>query len=392
MIRPRALTWVACFLYASVLLAGVAMAGMGVCPSDGRLLGFVGVLAALCALELAESRRTATRVTAIAGLVARAVLFALATALDCQGNAKVLFALLPLMVYFTLGRRTAFGFAALGLIALGALVLARPPLRHDPESVSDLLMFAIGVVFALAIAVIAEREQAGRRRAEVLLTELSDAHARLREYADQAASLAAVAERRRMARDIHDTVGHHLVVTAIQLEKSAAYRPLDPAIADQALTDGRDSARLALQEVRRALETVRNDPEFTLRTALTALVDRLDDPEFTVRLDLMGAEQRIREPARLALYFAAQEALTNARRHSGASAVTVRADLADSPVTLEITDNGGGFAPGSIAGHGLAGMRERLDLVGGTVEITSGPTGTRVVATVPEAMQLESVR
>ncbi|WP_433684244.1 sensor histidine kinase [Nocardia sp. CA-119907] len=87
-----------------------------------------------------------------------------------------------------------------------------------------------------------------------------------------------------------------------------------------------------------------------------------------------------------------QEALTNARRHSGATAVTVRVDLADSPVTLEITDNGGGFAPGSTTGQGLAGMRERLDLVGGTVEITSGPTGTRVVATVPEAMHLESAR
>ncbi|MFX0580749.1 sensor histidine kinase [Nocardia nepalensis] len=383
MIRPRALTWVACFLYASVLLAGVAMAGMGVCPIDAGLLGFVGVLAVLCGLEFVESRRTATRVTAVAGLLARAVLFALATALDCQGNAKVLFALLPLMAYCTLGRRIAFGIAALGLITLAGLVLVRPTLRHDPESVSDLLMFAIGVVFALAIAVIAEREEAGRRRAEMLFTELSDAHARLREYADQAAALAAVAERRRMARDIHDTVGHHLVVTAIQLEKSAAYRTLDPAVADQALTDGRDSAGLALQEVRRALESRRTDTEFALRTALTTLVDRLDEPEFTVRLDLIGAEQHIREPARLALYFAAQEALTNARRHSGATAVTVRADLANPTATLEITDNGGGFAPGSTTGHGLTGMRERLDLVGGIVEITTGPTGTRLVALVP---------
>ncbi|MFG1770014.1 sensor histidine kinase [Nocardia salmonicida] len=385
--RPRALTWVACFLYVSVLVAGLAVASTG--PVDPvRSSAFAGVLVLAGGLEIAAGRFTPSTTLAIAGLVVRAVLYTVITVLDSSGNAKVLFVLLPLTAYFTVGHRVAYALAGSGLLLAGIIVLGRPALRADPEALSDLLMFTIGVVFALAIAVIAEREETGRRRAESLLTELSDAHARLREYADQAVSLATVAERTRVARDIHDSVGHHLVVTAIQLEKSAAYRPLDPDVADRALAEGRHCTRLALDEVRRAVGTLRaDDTQFTLATALRALATRLDDTGFAVSLDLTGTEDTVGEPVRLALYLAAQEALTNARRHSGATAVAVRVDLTASTGVLDIADNGTGFAPGATEGQGLSGMRERLDLVGGQVRITSGPDGTRLLATIPVAGQ-----
>ncbi|MFD3744095.1 sensor histidine kinase [Nocardia sp. NPDC058633] len=401
MYRPRALTWVACFLYVSVLIAGLAVASTA--PIDpARLSGFACALVVAGALEITEGRCTRpwgtavplassvmplgrrTRADALAGLVLRAALYTVITALDSSGNAKVLFVLLPLTAYFTVGHRVAYALAGGGLLLAATLVIGRPAFRDDPEALSDLLMLTIGVVFALAIAVIAEREQAGRRRAESLLIELSDAHARLREYADQAVSLATVAERTRMARDIHDTVGHHLVVTAIQLEKSVAYRPLDTDTADRALAEGRNSARLALDEVRRAVGTLRADhAEFTLATSLHALAARLDDPGFAVTLDLTGTEDTVREPVRLALYLAAQEALTNARRHSGATSVVVRVDLTDITGVLDITDNGTGFAPGTVEGQGLTGMRQRLDTLGGDVRITSSPRGTRLLATIP---------
>ncbi|MEU4705468.1 sensor histidine kinase [Nocardia salmonicida] len=383
--RPRALTWVACFLYVSVLVAGLAVASTG--PVDAaRSSAFAGVLVLAGGLEIAAGRFTRSTTLAIAGLVVRAVLYTVITVLDSSGNAKVLFVLLPLTAYFTVGHRVAYALAGSGLLLAGIIVLGRPALRTDPEALSDLLMFTIGVVFALAIAVIAEREETGRRRAESLLTELSDAHARLREYADQAVSLATVAERTRVARDIHDSVGHHLVVTAIQLEKSAAYRPLDPDVADRALAEGRHCTRLALDEVRRAVGTLRaDDTQFTLATALRALATRLDDTGFAVSLDLTGTEDTVGEPVRLALYLAAQEALTNARRHSGATAVAVHVDLTAGAGVLDIADNGTGFAPGATEGQGLSGMRERLDLVGGEVRITSGPDGTRLLATIPVA-------
>ncbi|MGW5918180.1 sensor histidine kinase [Nocardia fluminea] len=381
--RPHALTWVACFLYASVLIAGLAVASTA--PVDPvRMSAFAGALLVAGALEIAERRGPSSRVAALTGLVVRAAAYTVITALDSSGNAKVLFVLLPLTAYFTVGHRVAYALAGGGLLFACVLVIGRPALRDDPEALSDLLMFAIGIVFALAIAVIAEREETGRRRAETLLTELSDAHARLREYADQAATLATVAERSRLARDIHDSVGHHLVVIAIQLEKSAAYRTVDTDTADRALAEGRRSARLALDEVRRAVGTLRaDDARFTLGDALQALAARLDDPDFSVTLDLTGTEDTIGEPVRLALYLAAQEALTNARRHSGATAVAVRVDLTPTTGVLDIADNGTGFAPSAVEGQGLAGMRERLELVGGEVRITSGTRGTRLLATIP---------
>jgi signal transduction histidine kinase len=381
--RPRALTWVACFLYASVLIAGLAVASTA--PVDPvRSTAFAAALLVAGALEIAERRGPTTRVGALTGLIVRAAVYAVITALDSSGNAKVLFVLLPLTAYFTVGHRVAYALAGGGLFLAGALVIGRPALRHDPEALSDLLMFAIGIVFALAIAVIAEREETGRRRAETLLTELSDAHARLGEYADQAVTLATVAERTRVARDIHDSVGHHLVVIAIQLEKSAAYRTVDTDTADRALAEGRRSARLALDEVRRAVGTLRaEDTQFTLACSLRALAARLDDQSFAVTLELTGTEDTVREPVRLALYLAAQEALTNARRHSGATAVAVRVDLTPSTGVLDIADNGTGFAPDTVEGQGLAGMRERLDLVGGEVRITSSTEGTRLLVTIP---------
>ncbi|WP_174183568.1 sensor histidine kinase [Nocardia barduliensis] len=396
--RPRALTLVACFLYASVLVAGLAVASTA--PVDPvRLSAYAGALVLAGALEITEWRfspmtaspadtavfpGSATRSVAIAGLVVRAALYAVINALDSSGNAKVLFVLLPLTAYFTVGHRVAYTLAGGGLLLAGILVVGRPALRANPEALSDLLMLTIGVVFALAIAVIAEREETGRRRAESLLTELSDAHAQLREYADQAVSLATIAERTRVARDIHDSVGHHLVVTAIQLEKSAAYRALDADISDRALAEGRNSARMALDEVRRAVGTLRTDgTQFTLAASLRALAARLDDTGFAVTLDVTGTEDSVREPARLALYLAAQEALINARRHSGATTVAVRVDLTPTAGVLDIVDNGTGFAPGTVEGQGLSGMRERLDMVGGDVRITSGPRGTRLLATIP---------
>ncbi|WP_405181975.1 sensor histidine kinase [Nocardia sp. NBC_01377] len=380
MIRPRALTWVAWFLYLSVLVAGLVVAASGECDALG-LWGFTCGLAVAGALESVESRIPVTPSYAVAALTVRAALFAFVTALDCAGNAKLLFVLIPLTAYFTLGHRIAYGLGAAEVVLATVLVAVGPGFGGDPEAVPDLLMFAVGIGFALTLAVIAGREEAGRRRAESLLVELSDANARLAEYADQAVTLATVAERTRLARDIHDTVGHHLVVTAIQLEKAAAYRTLEPDTADRALTDGRDSARQALEQVRRAVGALHDDTDgFTLATALRALIARLRDTDFTVTLRLSGDEHRVGESVRLALYLVTQEALTNARRHSGADTVTVDVDL--TARTLDISDNGRGLRPDAVEGHGLRGMRERLDLVGGRLSITTGSTGTRLLATV----------
>ena len=92
-------------------------------------------------------------------------------------------------------------------------------------------MFGLGLVLAVAMAAVAVGEQEGRARLEHALRELSDSHERLADHAERVAELSAAAERNRLARDIHDSLGHHLTAIAVQLEKAEAFRDRDAATA-----------------------------------------------------------------------------------------------------------------------------------------------------------------
>ncbi|GAA2588884.1 hypothetical protein GCM10010411_22190 [Actinomadura fulvescens] len=338
-------------MYVTVLVAGLYGQVAGLChASTPRTAGFVGALAVLLVLEAVGRHRPAALMLAV-----RAGLYVSVAVLDCSGTGRSLFLLIPFIGYFTLGRRAGYGLAGGCLAAVVAALATRPGWYTDSEAVSDLLMFVIGLVFAIAMATVAHR------------------------YADQAAELAIAAERARLARDIHDNVGHHLTVISVQLEKSAAFRTLDPETAAQALEDARESARLALEDVRRSVGGLRTDGRVSLSTALTDMAARFD---MGVTVDVTGDESRFDGPALTALYHAAQESLTNARRHAAATKVTVEAVLDGREARLVVTDDGSGFT--STEGFGVRGMRERLELVGGSLRIDSAPgSGTRVTATVP---------
>jgi signal transduction histidine kinase len=185
-----------------------------------------------------------------------------------------------------------------------------------------------------------------------------------------------------LARDIHDSLGHHLTVIAVQLAKVEAFRQRDPAVADQALADARLSTKYALEEVRQSVGALHDAGNFALVTALRKLVAGLDG-RLAVELDVDDDEKRFAGPTLLALYRAAQEGLTNARRHSGATRVAVRVRLAEDAASLTVADHGRGL-DGAEPGFGLRGMEERVRSVGGSLSIESDPgRGTCLVASVP---------
>jgi signal transduction histidine kinase len=379
---------VAYFLYGSVLAAGLyaALAGLGT-GGPVRLAGFLAGLVVLIALEPLERHRYAGGVplgAAVAMLAVRVVLFIAVSALDPSGTARSLFLLVPFTAYFTLGRRAGLALAACCLAALVVGLSTRPGWYTDRETVGDLLMFTVGLAFTVAMAAVAVREDAGRLRAEALLGRLEIAHRQLRAFADQASDLAATAERNRVARDIHDHVGHHLTVISVQLEKAAVFRTVDPAAADQAIDDARQSARLALTDVRRSVGALRTEQApFALTDELTALADRLGDTGLAIDLDLAGQETSLGDAELRTLYEVALEALTNARRHADAHQVTLRLQLSAEGTDMTVSDDGRGFAD-HTPGFGLRGMRERLELVGGSLCVDSTPgRGTTVTATLP---------
>ncbi|MER6162106.1 sensor histidine kinase [Streptomyces sp. NPDC001868] len=371
--------WVAPLLYGVVLVGGLysAAAGLddGPGPTAWRTAGFVTAIGALFALEAAGRRRPAARVL----LPARCALIGAVVLLDASGLSHVLFVLVPFTAYFAFGRTTALALGALCLAGLlTTYVLTAPGWYRDPEYVADLLMLCVGLVLAISMAAVAVGEQRARLELEA--------------YAARVAELSAATERNRLARDIHDSLGHHLTVMSVQLEMASDFRSLDPDAARRALDEARRSVRLALGDVRQSVRALRDEATRpTLSAALAALAqDGTARPRVTV--EVSGDEDGYGPAELTALHRAAQEAVTNARRHARAAQVTVVVRLTGDAARLEVTDDGRGFAPdAAAAGFGLLGMRERVHLVAGSVDIDSSPgAGTRLTVTVPRGTTAKS--
>jgi signal transduction histidine kinase len=367
-------------LYAAVLAAGLyaGAAGLG----HTRPLALAGGLGVLLLIDLAEHRRYprgTPPVPAAALLAVRVTLYLLVAAADGSGVSRALFVLVPLLAYFAFGRAASIALAAACVAALVvSFAVTVPRWYADLERVSDVLMLSLGLVLAVTMAAVAVEERLLRRR-------LERSNERLREYADEVAALSTAAERNRLARDIHDGLGHHLTEAAILLEQAGAVRAGDPAAADTALAEAHRAVRQALDDVRRSVRALHpGAPPFRLTTAVADLArDGAGRP--SVRVDVTGEEDGHPVPALTALYRAAQEGITNARRHAAAGRVDVRLDFGPGGATLVVADDGCGFTPDDH-GFGLAGMRERVEQVGGRVRVDSSPgAGTRLTVTVPAA-------
>lgn len=187
--------------------------------------------------------------------------------------------------------------------------------------------------------------------------------------------LAAVAERERIARDLHDLLGHTLSVIVIKSELASKLADIDPARAANEIRDVERISRNALAEVRHAIHGYRGERiEQELATARTALEAR----GVTLVGDVPPLEV---EPAiERALALALREALTNVLRHSRAKQCDVHAERSEDAIRLIVQDDGVGS--GDKEGAGLSGMRARLAEIGGTV-IRDGSRGTRLELSVP---------
>ena len=257
-----------------------------------------------------------------------------------------------------------------------------------------LVLFTVGIVLVITIARVVSKEKASRTRAEELLAELEASHQQLKEYAGQVAELATTRERNRLARDIHDTLGHYLTVINVQLERALVFRDKKPEEAVQALSDAKRLASEALQDVRRSVGTLRTTqelPEFT--PSLTGLVERVRSDTCAVELNMEGDEDSFSKQRLLALYRAVQEGLTNVQRHAGASHIWIDLHFGKQEATLVLRDNGHGFdaaswqqgEPERDGGYGLQGLQERLELLGGGLQIESAPAqGTTLRVTLPK--------
>ncbi|MFE6865838.1 sensor histidine kinase [Kitasatospora sp. NPDC057692] len=377
--EQRVVRWIPPVLYTVVLAGGFYHAAVAAGEFGGaRLAVFAAGLLALFALEApGPDRAPAARLPAGPLLTVRVVLFAAVAAVDGSGVSRALFVLVPFTAYLAFGRRAALAWAAgcAGLLLTGLSVLA-PGWWGRPAYVSDVLMFGLALALALALAGSVVRERAARAW-------LEESYERLARYAERVAELAEAEERARVAGEIHDGLGRHLADLGLQLEKAEVFHGLEPEASARALANARRSAGRALAEVRGSVSVLREVRPFPLVRSLTELVRYLGDDRLVVELTVTGDESGHDAGTLTTLYRAAQEALAGARRHGRVTRVEVRLALDGPAARLTVTDNGRGIARGSEPGRGIRGMRERVALLGGRVDVLGGSGGVAVTVTVP---------
>jgi signal transduction histidine kinase len=192
------------------------------------------------------------------------------------------------------------------------------------------------------------------------------------------------AERSRLRRDLHDGLGPSLSGLGLGLEAvQSALTHYDTHTATLVLQRLHAETGTAVTEVRRILDDLRPSAldDVGLISALRRQVDAASS-EVPVMLEL-GDVAGLSSELETVVYRIVQEALTNAVRHAGAERITLRCDVSDGRIALEVADDGAGFAGPRVGGLGLGSMRHRANAVGGTLTITSGPAGTTVRADLP---------
>jgi two-component system, sensor histidine kinase and response regulator len=204
----------------------------------------------------------------------------------------------------------------------------------------------------------------------------------------QIEKMATLEERNRIARDIHDSLGHALVALNIQMETALALWQTDPSKAHEFLVEAKQLGSEALTAVRQSVSEMRSDPlqGQLLAAAILALTQefyRTTGIQPQCQIDL---SQPLSSSVNTAVYRVVQEGLTNICKHAQATAVQIQIQTDDLGLTLILQDNGQGFhIHGNPTGFGLQGMRERTIALGGHLEIESTPEqGCRITASFPK--------
>ena len=398
---------IASFLYLAALGANLTyvlnnQCGFAFLP--GRPEMFVGVILILIVFEWLVHRHyggNMPRQTGLWLLAARLVLIEVAATLDCSFFAAILYLLIPFLAYIFAGKWTALVLAVTLTIWIAIKVgFFRCSGCQFDEYVTPVLQLGVGLLWSTAMGGLVRGVETSRARAKQLLADLEQSHQELQKYAAQVEELATADERNRVARDIHDSVGHSLAVVNVQLEKALVFHQREPDVAERAIKDARRAAKEALGDVRVSVRTLRQLNEmFSLSEALTALVDRSTNDTLKVHLDMEGSEADYSRPALMTLYRTAQEGLTNVYKHAGANQVWITVRLDNKSAHLQIRDNGNGFEPEQVEGlpanrhgqYGLQGIRERLELVGGEMSLESSPTkGTTLTVAIPKRRLTET--
>ncbi|WP_328944034.1 sensor histidine kinase [Streptomyces sp. NBC_00250] len=378
----------------AVVLLGFSMlwvvsAGAG--QVEGHPLGY-GLVAVLFSLVVALRRRAPEK------------MLVLAVAL---GLAQLAFGLTPFMADFAMlviiytvaahdGPRWASRLALVGGLSAATLSQLRWPV-DGPQSSAARVFFTIIMTVPFVLAWVLGDSLRTRR---AYFAQLEERASRLEQEREAQAKVAVAAERARIARELHDVVAHNVSVMVVQADGAAYVMDSSPETAKQALDTISTTGRQALAEMRRLLGILRTGehqeageyvPQPDVKQ-IEDLVEQVRGAGLTVDFAIEGSPRPLPSGVELTAYRIVQEALTNTRKHGGPDVgASVRLVYFDDGLGLLVEDDGRG-APQEMyedggadgRGHGLIGMRERVGMVGGTLDAGPRPGGGfRISALLP---------
>ncbi|ARV60144.1 two-component sensor histidine kinase [Nostocales cyanobacterium HT-58-2] len=294
------------------------------------------------------------------------------------------------LVFNLIGRLLVAGLAFVCFVFTTLVpLLSKPPLDyvHKPPVVDiwrlvlDVgLMFGLVLAFVLLLvnALLAERQSREK---------LAIAHQQLSEYALCIEDQATLKERNRIAREIHDALGHSLTAQSIQLENALLFLSSNLDKTKTFLLEAKQLGSNALKEVRQSVATLRCDPlqGKSLESALALLLEDFQRQTGIVPVCSLSLPRSLPTEVGTTIYRIVQEALTNISKHSSATQVKIDLQATSDSLYLQLCDNGKGFNPKqNKTGFGIQGMRERTKALGGQFSIVSSPKGgCQIIARFP---------
>ncbi|HEY2514114.1 MAG TPA: sensor histidine kinase [Polyangiaceae bacterium] len=322
---------------------------------------FVGTAVAMVVLALCWRSRNPVAVAAYWGVQTVA-----ASALTFASRGAAAFVLLPVLAQtvFILPRRivVAYGAAIVGLTFFVARAHTASWLAAITRSGGQVA----GVIFVVAFTETLIRERQARARNEEL-----------------AVTLATTRERARIAREVHDIVGHSLTAIHAQLTGALAVQGRDSERSARLLESARALTEEGLRDIRRSISTLRERSSESLLEQVRGLLATAAATGLETRLVVEGAPQEPSATTVLAVYRVVQECITNAIRHGRASSVRVTLSFEATELGFAVEDDGVG-AEVIVPGAGLTGVKERIALLGGEVAIEARQgAGVRLAARVP---------
>ncbi len=240
------------------------------------------------------------------------------------------------------------------------------------QSWRSILLIVLAMLAPFAFVIVFTQALQDEGRAYIALDE---AHQRLRDYAAQIETMATMAERNRLAREIHDHVGHYLTTITMQLEVARVVLEEKPVLARSSIEKALVLAREGLGQIRSSVATLRMLPteKRSLPEALADLVREAQTEDVAVSLCVLNPLPQLSEQVKFTLYRVAQEGLTNARKHAHADHIELILDCPEaSMVTVRVKDDGIGTLS-TTGGFGLLGARERVQALGGQLRAESQP-------------------